>query len=133
MRGTDTIERVSEDDLIPRNPAWTEEAAYAERMRERAREIAARLSELLPDGMRFEFAADPVPLPKWDACPASQLEDGTHDPAWYDRDGTCPWCGETSKRCEECGVITTMHHDPGCTRPCERCAAELTPAPARDD
>jgi hypothetical protein len=49
---------VSDNELTPRNPARTEEAIYAERTRERADEIAERLSALLPDGLRFEWGGD---------------------------------------------------------------------------
>ena len=31
-------------------------------------------------------------------------------------------------RCPECGIPLTMHHDPGCSQPCGRCAAARPPA-----
>ena len=46
---------MSGDEVIPRNPVRAEEVAYAERAQAHARQIADRLSEMLPDGMRFEW------------------------------------------------------------------------------
>ena len=31
-------------------------------------------------------------------------------------------------RCPECSMPLTMHHDPGCSQPCGRCAAARPPA-----
>ena len=46
---------MSDEDPTPRNPAWAEEAARVDLAEAHARQIADKLSEMLPDGMRFEW------------------------------------------------------------------------------
>jgi hypothetical protein len=77
-------------------------------------------------GWPADLPEPPAKQPAWDACPKSEAKDGAHSLVWYDHGGQCSWCGNVAERCPDCGVILTMHHSPGCSLPCGRCAERLS-------
>ena len=73
---------------------------------------------LLCTGVAPDYPAWSI-LPK---CLLSRRDDGEHEWPFYDPGlGVCGWCGQAARRCPECLTLAGLHHDPGCTQPCEAC------------
>jgi hypothetical protein len=83
----------------------------------------SRNSVLLSSGIPLA-----VVWPEWSVlpkCPCSQLPTGEHELSFYDTvQGKCSWCDQTAVRCPECLVLLGLHHDPGCSHPCEACTRD---------
>lgn len=84
-----------------------------------------------PEPRRFPHPIGglPVPLEPIPAEPVPGAENASRRHREYPVGGPgCPGCAPAdaeADHCPECHMPLTMHHDPGCSRPCGRCKEKL--------